>query len=116
MSSVVILSAAFGAAGGFFAASIAARQIDVGRVFFGISGAWIGVLLAPLVGVLFYKTMLRSVLYLHELLVMAFSSIAVACITARLLRPPGWSSAGAALLCTFLWTIYFSMRREAVEK
>ena len=112
LSSVLILSAVFGAAGGFLAAFVAARTIDVGRVFFGISGAWVGIVLAPLVGIILYRTVLHSVLYLHELLLMALLAIGLACITAALVRPPGWGSAASALLCMFLFSVFWARRRR----
>ncbi len=111
-SSVIILSAVFGAAGGFLAAWVAARTIDIGRVFFGISGAWVGIVLAPLAGMILYRAVLHSVLYLHEFLLMALCSIGLACISAALVSPPGWSAAVSALVCMFLVTLYWAGRRR----
>ncbi len=96
-------------------AFIAARSAGIGEALIGFSGAWLGVLVGPILGVILFKTILRGTLSISEFLVVSGVSVGAGFLAATFLPPPGWQAGGATILVAVISTTLLVYRRRLVH-
>jgi hypothetical protein len=109
--SVIALSAAFGAGGAFLEAYIVARSSALGQALIGLSGAWLGIVVGPVMGFVLYGAVFRKAVSLGEFLLVAGLSLAAGCVAALFVPPPGWWAGIVTIMAAILSSVVIAAFR-----